>query len=324
MPTRPGGDFDRDILDIIPERFDADADSRQARSGYRLRTIITLLVAVVVVGGIVAAGWRYAGNRQAAITTGVPVIKADQRPIKVHPDDPGGMQVPDQDKLVYERMDGGGQAKTERLLAPPEQPAPPPRPATPADTAPSAAPPAAAPAPVPAPVSAAPASVTAAPPSAPATAPVPVPAVTPATAPAPAAPVQTAAKPGTSPGPKVITPPPAAPAPAAPAVASLPPAAAPAPAAAKPVLPKKELPSGSYVVQLGAVRSADAADKEWSRIQHANAEQLGALKPDIVRVELGDKGTFWRVRAGPLSEQAARSLCEELAQRNQGCIVARK
>ncbi|MBI5162786.1 MAG: SPOR domain-containing protein, partial [Magnetospirillum sp.] len=35
MAPRPGDEFDRNILDIIPERFDADEDSRQARSGYR-------------------------------------------------------------------------------------------------------------------------------------------------------------------------------------------------------------------------------------------------------------------------------------------------
>ena len=45
MPVRPGDDFDRDILDIIPERFDADADSHQARAGHRLRSALTLALA---------------------------------------------------------------------------------------------------------------------------------------------------------------------------------------------------------------------------------------------------------------------------------------
>ncbi|MEW5727571.1 MAG: SPOR domain-containing protein, partial [Pseudomonadota bacterium] len=60
------------------------------------------------------------------------------------------------------------------------------------------------------------------------------------------------------------------------------------------------------------------------RIQKSNADLLGGLKPDIMRVELGEKGTFWRLRAGPLSEQAAKTLCGQLKERNQGCIIARK
>jgi hypothetical protein len=308
MSLRPGEDFDRDILDIIPERFDADADSRQARAGHRLRTVITLVVAVAAVGGIVAAGWRFMGNRPSA-GAGIPVIKADERPIKVRPDDRGGMQVPNQDKLVYERMDGEPEAKTERLLAPPEQPMPPPRPVA-AAPEPVAAPPPSAPA-VPAPPSRGPGA------PAPAAAPRTVVASSPL--PAAEAPAYTPMDNRAAPAPAPQAAPVAAPAPA--------PAAAPAPQVAAQVaaLPHRAPPpAGDYVVQLGAVRSADAADKEWTRIQHADAEQLAGLKPDIVRVELEGKGTFWRVRAGPLTEPAARSLCQELSQRNQGCIVARK
>ncbi|MBC7905673.1 MAG: SPOR domain-containing protein, partial [Rhodospirillaceae bacterium] len=50
MAMSPRDDYDRDILDIIPERFDADADSHQARAGHRLRSYLTLGVAVLAVG----------------------------------------------------------------------------------------------------------------------------------------------------------------------------------------------------------------------------------------------------------------------------------
>ncbi len=300
MPVRPGDDFDRDILDIIPERFDADADSHQARAGHRLRSALTLALAVVVVGGIVAAGLHFAGNRQAG-SGGIPVIKADDRPIKIRPQDPGGMQVPNQDKLVYERMDGQSEAHTERLLAPPEQPMLPP------------------------PGAAAPPAESAA----------PVPAAPPAPAPPPAAggysPVESrpAAPPPTALAAALPPPAPAASAPSKPAPARAESRreaeARPAHVAQAVAVPHhKAPPAGDYVVQLGAVRSAEAADREWKRIEHANAEQLAGLKPDIVRVDLRGKGTFWRIRAGSLSEEAARALCRELSQRNQGCIVARK
>ena len=315
MAMRPSDDFDRDILDIIPERYDADADSHQARAGHRLRSIVTISVAVLAVGAIVAAGLHFIGGRKGG-GLGVPVIKADDRPIKVRPDDRGGMQVPNQDKLVYERMDQGNESepKVERLLPQAETPKAPPRVAAPpAAEAPMAMPPAPQPqATRPPPLAAKPGE-----PPAPKTAPAARIAAEPAEPPAAAGgyqPVQSRAAATPAPD-QVITPaqvasaPPPVRAPAAPAPA---PATARAPA------------SGEYVIQLGAVRAADLADKEWARIQKANADLLGALKPDIVRVELEGKGVFWRVRAAPLSEQAARQLCAELTARSQGCIVGRR
>jgi cell division septation protein DedD len=290
MAGHHGDDFDRDILDIIPARYDADADSRQARAGSRLRTTVTLVAAVVAVGGIVAAGWHFMGGRKVA-GPGIPVIKADERPIKIRPDDRGGMQVPNQDKLIYERLEQGeGDAKVERLLPAPEKPQ------VPAKMA-------AAPEPIrPGP---SPEVLRSMPPPPSAQAPVKIPeSVVAKAAPAPA-PAPTPAKP---PEPVVTKPPP-------PVVSSAPP---PAPAVTK--IPA----SGEYLIQLGALRSAPDAEKEWTRIQKSNGDLLGSLKSDVVRVELGEKGIFWRLRAGPLSESAARQLCIDLKSRNQGCIVAHK
>lgn len=209
MAGHSDDDFDRDILDIIPERFDADADSYHARAGSRLRNWLILGAAVLAVGVAVAVGWRVvAGGGDSA--NGIPVISADQRPIKIRPDDRGGMQVPNQDKLVYGRLEqGDGDAKVERLLPAAEQPVPPPAApvAPPKPVAPVApevlkpaipAAPVQAPAPAvvrpvepmpPAPVAApAPAKVASAPLPAPAPAPAPVKAA-PVVAPAPPPPV---------------------------------------------------------------------------------------------------------------------------------------
>ena len=328
MAKRPQQEeFDRDILDIIPERYNADEEHYDEDSGSRLRTIITVIVALFAVGLIVVIGWRFLGSRHAG-SAGTQVIKADDRAIKVRPDDRGGMQVPNQDKLVYGRMESEGNdgAKTERLLAPPEEPKAPPRPGA---LMPEAALP---------PPPAAPAYAPAAPVYTPPPAPVNVapPAAPPPILSAPPVPVQTAPPPVTSPSERQpITSPPARqpitspPArqpitspPAAPVKAAAPPAPAPAPA---PAAHKSAAESGgAFLVQLGAVRSADVADKEWSRIQHANAELLSGLKPDIVEVDIPGKGTFWRIRAGSLSEQGARQLCQQLTSRDQGCLLVHK
>jgi hypothetical protein len=299
MALRPGDDYDRDIMDIIPERYDADADSHQARAGHRLRSYLTIGVAVVAVGTIVAAGLHFVGGKRGA-GMGVPVIKADDKPIKIRPDDRGGMQVPNQDKLVYERMEQGAEAdaKVERLMPAAEAPKAPPR----------------QPAAVPEP-------------------PVQIPlqpAIAPTPTPTPAAPVAAAAKPAAAP-PKLPEAAPPKPAPA-PKVAATEQVITPSQVASVPVTPpptpapvaKAPSGGGDYVIQLGAVRAQDLAEKEWARIQRTNADLLGGLRPDIVRVELEGKGVFWRVRAAPLSETDARRICAELAQRSQGCIVGHR
>ncbi|MCH9021000.1 MAG: SPOR domain-containing protein [Proteobacteria bacterium] len=52
--------------------------------------------------------------------------------MKMRPDDPGGMAVPNQDKLVYDMVAGETEGETfERLLPPPEEPLPPPAPPAP-------------------------------------------------------------------------------------------------------------------------------------------------------------------------------------------------
>ena len=97
---------------------------------------VKLSVFLLVAGGAVGA-WSYYGGQLQQLWVGgqghTPLIKADPGPVKVRPENPGGLRVPDRDKLVYDRMQGqsGGAAETgnagkgaERLLPPAEQLAP--------------------------------------------------------------------------------------------------------------------------------------------------------------------------------------------------------
>jgi hypothetical protein len=73
----------------------------------------------------------------------VPLIKADPNPIKVKPEQPGGLVVPDRNMMIYNERPGG--PPVEKLLPPPEQPgarpvAPPPAAASQVAMAPQAAP----------------------------------------------------------------------------------------------------------------------------------------------------------------------------------------
>ncbi len=72
----------------------------------------TVVVAAALVWGIAGGS----GPRNA------PLIEADPRPIKVRPDDPGGLRVPNQDELIFERNRGSTAMPGASLAPEPEAP----------------------------------------------------------------------------------------------------------------------------------------------------------------------------------------------------------
>ena len=78
----------------------------------------------------------------------------------------------------------------------------------------------------------------------------------------------------------------------------------------------------AWRIQIAAVASAKAAKKEWQRIASANDDLLSKLKLDIRRADLGARGVFYRVQAGPLtSKSEARDLCTALKERKERCFI---
>ncbi|NQV99607.1 MAG: SPOR domain-containing protein [Rhodospirillales bacterium] len=295
------------------------------KGGGVIKTLLFAIIAIFVGAG----GWAYYGEQMMAMfgnaEDDIPIIRADISPIKVRPENPGGLQVPDRDKLVYDRIlnggNGEGRATVERLLPPPETPLPVPQ-SKPAAVPPSAAPIADTPE-----VS----DVTAA--------------VKPAPAPTAAAvPEAKQAKPSSlssstngAPTRLARNPMPETPAPAPPPAPTVAPQSAiPAVPVPKPVQAAAEPPASGapsaanpsenvYRVQLAAARTAEAARKEWDRLRRANLDVLGDLGLSVTKIDLGGtKGIFYRLRAGPLAgDQQARALCKELATRKIGCLVVR-
>ena len=108
-----------------------DRSTRGVRSRFGLDrlpiagVIIAGLVGAAVIGGIVT--WLVSGDERQA-TNSPPLIKADEKPIKVYPQTPGGLEVPNRDKLVYSRLKDGSQTggEVERLSPAPEEPMTPP------------------------------------------------------------------------------------------------------------------------------------------------------------------------------------------------------
>ena len=144
-------------------------------------------------------------------------------------------------------------------------------------------------------------------------------------APAAAAPAPSAVAPSAVPAPSAV----------APSAVRVPPTAATAPpvgsAAGKPAAEPKAAATPTHAgppspvrIRLASVHSPDAAREEWARLKRDNEDLLGRLTAVAVRADLGDKGIYYRIEAGPLSDPAAAErLCGELKRRQLGCILAR-
>jgi cell division septation protein DedD len=245
--------------DPKPQFLDPEPPARRRLRGPLLIFVVMALSA----GGL----WVAYNSSQTRAPGDVPVIQADQGTTKTRPQQPGGMAIPDQDKLVYNQ--GKGPPQVEKLLPPPEVPLPRPAPSGEAASATPAA---------------------------------PAVAVTPAVPP----PAQPPATPAT-----------AVPTTTAPAVAAVPPPPAPAP-------PVPVAAVTGYRLQLGALRSEEAARHEWEKLKKAHGDLLGALNAAWPRADLGERGIYYRIQAGPVGDVAtAEQLCGELKRRNVGCILVR-
>lgn len=78
---------------------------------------------------------------------------------------------------------------------------------------------------------------------------------------------------------------------------------------------------GSYYIQLGSVTSESGASSEWNKFKRAYSTQLEGLSYRVQRADL-DRGTFYRIQAGPISKESAKTLCDSIkAQKPGGCLV---
>lgn len=79
-----------------------------------------------------------------------------------------------------------------------------------------------------------------------------------------------------------------------------------------------------YRLQLGAMRTPESAREEWGRLERQNADLLGKLAYAAPRVDLGNRGVFYRIQVGPVTEAAAADrTCNELKRRGVGCILVK-
>lgn len=300
--------------------------------------LASVLAAVLIFSGVVSYAYKQGSQTGSNATT--PIVEASNESYKEKPANPGGMDVPFQDAIVFDNLQNKDQTasaeKVESLLPPPEQPvaattdaaAPATTTTTTAATTPET--PAAAPATdavaqelakTETKTEATTTETAAATPAATTTA------TTPATTTAAAAPVVTETAPVAAATTTVAETPKAVPAKtetvktaaiAPKAVAKKMDSVAPASAPAT-----TKIQSGTYRIQLGAFRDEPTARAAWTKIQKQFSSQLTSVKPAFPRADLGAKGIFYRVQGVNLSKVTADELCRSITAAKGTCIVTK-
>ncbi len=346
--------------------------STTANSKIVLPRLIRLSAMALALAGVAAFGVIvYSAYQSPKAPEDVPLITADNSPLREKPAEAGGMEVANRDSTIYSQLDDKSQRSVgglERLVPPPEQPVAGPalNPAVPGTMADPRRPdgsPALTSDEIRAlqqqrhalrgqggdagevavqqlssaatnlPPGAAQGHLSTVPterlePAAPAQKIASAPVVTNNTA-SPLEEDQVAAQAATSPIPEVS----AAPTAAAPVVQSAPVVLAPqetkreavkAPAPAPVAAARPVTGSATRMVQLGAVRTEEAAKAEWRRLQTKFRNQLGNLTVNVQKADLGARGIYWRIQGGPVSEAESKSICDALKAAAQSCISVAK
>lgn len=82
--------------------------------------------------------------------------------------------------------------------------------------------------------------------------------------------------------------------------------------------------AGGFVVQIASAKSEGDAQASLRGLQRRFADVIGGQPANIKRVEIPGKGTFFRVRLGPMSSRDdAINLCTQLKSAGGDCVVAK-
>ncbi len=96
------------------------------------------------------------------------------------------------------------------------------------------------------------------------------------------------------------------------------------PAAGMASVAGKAFALGNFFVQLGSVRSEAGAAGEWGKLQKAFASELQNASYRVQRADLGERGIYYRIQAGPMSRASADEVCGSIkAQKPGGCLVVK-
>ena len=95
------------------------------------------------------------------------------------------------------------------------------------------------------------------------------------------------------------------------------------PAAVAATEPEAAHTGGSVALQIGAYKSEDEASAAWKSFARKHA-MASAYQSEIRKVDLGDKGVWYRLRLGTFADKtAAVAFCDKLKADGGNCFLAR-
>ena len=286
-------DFRTEYKDRIEQTFANDEENEKKFSSVRLHAIgIGLLIGILI--ALLFSIFLF-GDKSDDLDQTI-VVQESQRPVKVRPTNPGGMDIPDQDKTIYDRLRSNEitEPVVERLKIAEETPV---RPQVPTKEGQILGTPRVMPESademelevlsmqqkaIDAPVSKKPVVVVE---------------KVKVEAPAPVAKTQVkASQPEVKPVAEVKKQAPVA----------------------------KKADADTWKVQLISLPSKAGAQKAWPKILKANSALLTGLEHDIAEVQINGKGTFYRLRVGSFKNRKdAQDLCNKLKNRKQDCTLTK-
>lgn len=297
---------DDDFLDEFRQKLGGqDMENFEEKKNEINRSKNVFIGAVSGIALAAVVGWFVLSPRYAdAPDAELPVIRRPQNAVKIQPAEPGGMEILNQDKSVYdiiEKKDTSAPV-VENLLPPPEEPQLPVIAAQPETTVADR---------VTAQIQPTIVEEKAEEIIRVAEAPKPQPVQEPKAEPAPVPLSQAAAEPAPAPAPEPVVRPE--------------PQHAPQPKAAPAPQPQpKAAAAGSWQVQLMSSPNKTAIDSAWKNLVK-KYPVLNGQPHEIETADLGSKGTFYRLKAGAFADRAgADNLCNDLKALGGSCIVKKK
>jgi cell division protein FtsN len=90
-------------------------------------------------------------------------------------------------------------------------------------------------------------------------------------------------------------------------------------------VPQPVTGNSEWIVQVASLRSQAEAETTYAAIRAKNSAILSSYRSDIVRVDLAEKGIYYRARVAGFGSRAdASATCDRLKAAGQSCFVARR
>ena len=111
-----GEQADADFLDesqLAPAETVADKSRRFGMGRRSIVMVSSALLGAVALGGALAFAYKQSGGSADGTP---PLVQADSSPVKQAPQDPGGKEFPNKNKLIYERLQNGDQPEAANIV----------------------------------------------------------------------------------------------------------------------------------------------------------------------------------------------------------------